>query len=146
MADYLNKDGLSRFKTKILAKMDDLIKSTVTSINGLRGDVTIAIPPTPKSYVIETWSDSSSWYRKWSDGYIEQAGIGYGSTMLTFPVPFSDTNYSLVAIPAIMNEGAGSNDIQYRREDKYTNRIYIQLRFNGGGQAGYQFMWYACGF
>lgn len=46
-----------------------------------------------KSYVTETYrsSDGTSWYRKWSDGFIEQAGqISTGaSTVINFLTPFS---------------------------------------------------------
>lgn len=29
----------------------------------------------PKAYVTETWRDGAQWYRRWSDGRLEQGGI-----------------------------------------------------------------------
>lgn len=72
----------------------------VTSVNGQTGAVTITVPTTPKAYVTETWKSGEKWYRKWSDGWVEQGGRVYfnddsHSNVLTFPIAFSDTNYTL---------------------------------------------------
>ncbi len=41
-------------------------------------------------------STTGSWYRKWSDGYIEQGGIVVVSTAtVTLPIAFSDANYTI---------------------------------------------------
>ena len=49
-------------------------------------------------YVVETFSDSTSWWRKWSDGWVEQGGIlPTGQTelyTLTFIIPFADNTYT----------------------------------------------------
>ena len=34
-----------------------------------------SIPATPNAYVTQTWRSGTSWYRKWSDGFIEQGVI-----------------------------------------------------------------------
>lgn len=43
-------------------------------------------------HIIETWKspEGTSWYRKWSDGWIEQGGIdnAYESKSVTFSIPF----------------------------------------------------------
>lgn len=55
-----------------------------------------SMPATPNAYITETHRDGSQWYRKWSDGLIEQGGAHYGySHNVTFPTPFSDTNYAI---------------------------------------------------
>nr|DAR03973.1 MAG TPA: tail repeat-like protein [Caudoviricetes sp.] len=57
-----------------------------------------SMPATPKAYITETWKDGSNWYRKWSDGLIEQGGAFLaGSTYptMTFNTPFSNTDYSI---------------------------------------------------
>jgi hypothetical protein len=46
--------------------------------------------------VIETYSNGTSWYRVWSDGWCEQGGRQYVSNAqvaVTFLKPFKDTNY-----------------------------------------------------
>lgn len=47
------------------------------------------------AHVVETWksSNGSSWYRKWSDGWIEQGGPMSTNENVTFHVSFSNTNY-----------------------------------------------------
>ena len=45
------------------------------------------------SYVIETFVDGTSWYRIYSDGWIEQGGRGHGS--VTLKKPYSNANYCL---------------------------------------------------
>lgn len=43
--------------------------------------------------LIETWVSGTSWYRKYSDGWIEQGGRGGGTK--TLPVEMRDTNYNI---------------------------------------------------
>ena len=49
-----------------------------------------------KGFVKETWKSGTSWYRIWSDGWIEQGGyLSWNGawTTLTFNRPFTTTNY-----------------------------------------------------
>ena len=52
-----------------------------------------------KAYITETWSNDTSWYRKYSDGWIEQGGEYTKERdtkiTVTFPVAFKDTNYTI---------------------------------------------------
>ena len=57
-----------------------------------------SIPATPKAYITETWRSGSEWYRKWSNGLIEQGGVIYtrsDSADITFHKPFSGSSYSI---------------------------------------------------
>mgnify|MGYP003288891301 CR=1 FL=1 len=45
-------------------------------------------------YITETWNNGKSWYRKWSDGWIEQGGFR-GTGIVTLHVPFTTTNYNI---------------------------------------------------
>ena len=60
---------------------------------------------TGKAYIVESWKSGTSWYRVWSDGFIEQGFItpkltqtGGGSTgeKVTLVKPFTTTNYGVV--------------------------------------------------
>lgn len=100
MGNWVDKNGLARFKEKLLVKVTNLIadsKGGVSSINGQTGDVTINVPPTPNAYVIEAWSNDTSWYIKYSNGWVEQGGevstTTGSNTVVTFPVPFSKPVY-----------------------------------------------------
>lgn len=52
-----------------------------------------------KAYITEAWSNGTSWYRKYSDGWIEQGGEYTKkrdtNITVTFPVAFKDTNYTI---------------------------------------------------
>lgn len=55
----------------------------------------------PKAYVTETWHSGTSWYRVWSDGFIEQGGkltfTGAASIVreITFNKPFASSMIGL---------------------------------------------------
>lgn len=59
----------------------------------------------PKAYVTKTWRSGAQWYRKWSDGWIEQGGrieltvwTGGPDPCRTFSLPtaFSNATYTTV--------------------------------------------------
>lgn len=59
----------------------------------------------PKAYVTETWRSGAQWYRRWSDGRLEQGGrlklevwTGGNNTHRTFSLPtaFSNATYTTV--------------------------------------------------
>ncbi len=67
-----------------------------------------------KAYVVETYSNGSSWYRLWSDNWLEQGGLfKISNTSITnytieFIKPYSDVNYTVVVCG-----GAGKSVSQY---------------------------------
>ena len=71
------------------------------------------------SYVVEQGSDGSgNWYRRFSNGWVEQGGsLGYGNALtpntntISFPVPFTE-------IPTILIGGAG-----YKGDQTYEGGI-----------------------
>lgn len=58
-----------------------------------------SIPSTPNAYVTTMWRSGVSWYRKWSNGWIEQGGSFTGSerTSISFHLSFSNTDWNIVA-------------------------------------------------
>ena len=54
--------------------------------------------PIPNAYVIETWHNGYNWYRKWSDGFIEQGGKGFqvNAHRITLNTNFSSLNYIVI--------------------------------------------------
>ena len=98
-----------------------------------------------KPYVIETEIDSSYWYRKWSDGWLEQGG-GMDITANTkgailFPLSFEDAASYTPVITGLYEINAGSADAGclwiYSRTDSL-------FRWVNDGPNGSMF-WYACG-
>ena len=80
-------------KTQIQVDIDNI----ATDLNGKADrDLSNATAPVLSApYVVETWRDGTSWYRKWSDGLIEQGGRSTATGAITYYLPFSDTSYSL---------------------------------------------------
>lgn len=45
--------------------------------------------------IIETYRNGTSWYRIWSDDWVEQGGFS-GTATVTLLVPMNDSNYNLL--------------------------------------------------
>lgn len=52
--------------------------------------------PSPLAVLTSVYANGTSWYRVWSDGWIDQGGTAPKDTTVTFLKPFSNSNYSLV--------------------------------------------------
>ncbi len=54
----------------------------------------------PARYVIDAYEDGSHWWRKWSDGWLEQGGYwggsGHTTYVMTFLYPFSSAAFSMI--------------------------------------------------
>ena len=106
--------------------------------------------------LVKSWmaSDGLSWYRKYSDGWIEQGGYvsstaNNSAWELVLPTPFSNTNY--VALRTSGNPdvtdgyyGAQANANYYQIWGKTTTsfRTLQSTTYKSLGK----FTWYACGF
>lgn len=79
------------------------IQNVMSAVNAVQSQV--GELPKPQAYVTETWHSGTSWYRKWSDGWVEQGGrvnaVGYNNKTqnVTFMVTMSNTNYFAVFNP-----------------------------------------------
>lgn len=95
----------------------------------------------PKAYITETWHSGTSWYRKWSDGWIEQGGHGTGSRC-TFSKSFSNKNYSFVVNAS--NDYTSHPDYlaAYEKRGSRTTSSTGITTYSGGADG---WDWYACG-
>ena len=101
-----------------------------------------------KGVLIESWREGTEWYRKYSDGWIEQGGYSDSAqnTELTisFHKPFSDANYTLL--------------VSLSGTEPYNGSLYAGY-FSTWGRTATSFklygyltsstiakMWYACGY
>lgn len=75
------------------------VMSAVAQVQASVGAVEAKPILNAKAYITETWSNDTSWYRKYSDGWIEQGGEYTKerdtNITVTFPVAFKDTNYTI---------------------------------------------------
>ena len=97
-----------------------------------------------KPYIITTGDDGIYWYRKWSDGWLEQGGAldvtANGKGAIIFPLEFASTSY----VPVL----TGSYEINAGSAEAGAVWIYSwtasMVRWVNDGPAGSIF-WYACG-
>lgn len=105
-------------------------KNVVRSVNGTiadsTGNVTISLPDTPMAYVTTTYSNGTTRYRKWSDGFIEI--WMYGDGRFTFPIAFTNANYNVMAL----SPGEGTNGLDSDIYSKSTTKLWI-----GGSSSSY---------
>ena len=97
-----------------------------------------------RRYVKETdkSSDGTKWYRKWSDGWIEQGGVhtfsGTTEQTVTFMKSFSNTDY-IALFMAGSRSGSGA-DISIYLTTKDTSHVGVYPYKSG------KLNWYACGY
>lgn len=91
-------------------------------------------------------SDGSSWYRKWSDGWIEQGGItqsarGDTSRTIKLCTPFSSSNYFVV----VQSYTGGSPSCQYNNFHVIEKSL-SSFSTSAGCVEDIAGLWYACGY
>ena len=109
----------------------------------------VGAPKTPKAYITEVWRNDESWYRVWSDGWIEQGGIYLHDDVqkvakITFPKPFSKK--PLMAHKTNISGSQTDSYVWYSFTAIFgcsSTNLEVEMPKNGrlGG-----FYWYACGF
>lgn len=94
----------------------------------------------PKAHITTTWHSGTSWYRKWSDGWIEQGGrITTSTPTISFHTAFKDTNYT---ITVSQNGSASANVSRVAISARATSNFTIQHIEN----AMLPFSWFAYGY
>lgn len=107
--------------------------------------------PIPNAYVIETWHNGYNWYRKWSDGFIEQGGRysktapGGGGGTVSLNISFKDTSYILSLTSLVKSSGI---DV---KKDSITTSSFSYSHYNlasddTGLYSTTEITWYACGY
>lgn len=122
------------------------IQNVMSAVNAVQANLTqiesdIAQIPQPSAYVTQTWVSGTQWYRRWSNGWLEQGGHGSGNTC-TFPTVFSNINYTFV-----VNHSSGYNShpdwlaCYEHRTRRETSTTGVTTYENNSG-----WDWYACGY
>lgn len=113
-----------------------------------RNDGSLSIDSKKMIYVYEVWKDGTNWYRKWSDGWVEQGGyvkVGGNNDAFytgTFNTAFLTTNISLVA----------TNANEYNNNSQWQGQIgVVVLSATKFKETSYTadrspFYWYASGY
>lgn len=124
----------------------DEIKSALATIQAQLGQLE------SRRYVKETGksSDGTSWYRKWSDGFIEQGGrvnaVAYNNKTknVTFMTPMSNTNYFAVSNPIDSEHRAW--DLSSRVSLLTLNGMTVKGSTNSNNSYTGACTWYVCGY
>lgn len=124
----------------------DEIKSTLATIKTQLGQLE------SRRYVKETGksSDGTSWYRKWSDGFIEQGGrvnaVAYDDKTknVTFMTPMSNTNYFAVSNP--LDSIHSLWDLSSRVSLFMLDGMTVKGSANSKGAYTGVCTWYVCGY
>lgn len=93
----------------------------------------------PEAHITTTWHVGTSWYREWSDGWIEQGGrvtTSTATTTISFNAAFKDTNYT---ITVSQNGSSGSRVAISARDTSNFTIAHIE-------NAMLPFSWFACGY
>ena len=97
------------------------------------------------SFIVESWrsDDGSSWYRKYSDGWIEQGGVtpsvNADSYTVTLNTPFTAANYHVNFITTgTEKDGSFGHCVSARTNTTFTMYDYLMN--------GVPVLWYACGY
>ncbi len=97
-----------------------------------------------KPYVTQSYINGTSWYRVWSDGWIEQGGRAVSFNTVTLPKTFKNTNYTLQ-----MQIISGEYCMGVTVSSINTNSFYFGTATHGGvheDKPNVTCMWHACGF
>ena len=98
-------------------------------------------------HLVETWksADGSSWYRKYSDGWIEQGSTvknvtGEYTASITLLVPFTTTEYT-ISVSGVSSQNGPYSDVgtlQAKTKTSFTHSFYNNVAVDP--------TWYACGY
>lgn len=100
--------------------------------------------------IIGGWSGDGWFYRKYSDGFIEQWGMAQtvesGDTIITFPTPFRNGLYNIQlssVSPAYQNN---FYNVSMQAYSYSTTSFYVEVMNGQTKRLSAPFAWYACGF
>lgn len=90
------------------------------------------------SCIIESWENSSRglWYKKWSNGLIEQGLAGNGPAEVTFPTPFLRSDKTRFYKPGLFCSDTTAYSPTFVVQSDSLTGAAVSPRINGGGNGG----------
>ena len=99
-----------------------------------------------KPYLQTTGDDGAYWYRKWSDGWLEQTGqstiMGGITTYVALPVPFKNNTYTCLVTFYCDNLTADSTEIIKLWPH---DQAYDSFKCTNGSEVTGRLVWYVYG-
>lgn len=96
--------------------------------------------------VVQNYVNGTSWYRVWSDGWIEQGGyltMTANVTTLTFLKSFTNTNYTIVGTKG---RGNTTNSRVVNLSNLTAKTVDVSIPYANALATDYNVNWYACGY
>lgn len=104
-----------------------------------------SISSSPEAYITETWHSGESWYRKWSDGFIEQGGrtqVKRYSDTVTLHTAYTSNQYTVVLSPTHIESNYYSLVVEALRITKTSFDISYTSEYEVKGACS----WYTAGY
>lgn len=115
-----------------------------------RNDGSLNIDSKKMIFVYDAWTNGTSWYREWSDGWLEQGGINrvhlFNGTLqtLTLLKSYKTASYTITGIGVKKSRVWGYASIE---EDSVTTTSFKYAGMGSSSQDGIvDFYWYTCGY
>jgi len=123
-------------KTNIEVDIDEVM----TDLNGKVDKADLS----PVQCVVETYVNGKSWYRVWSDGWLEQGGLCTSHNLQTISLlkPFNNTDYSINLTETALANSAIDTSRNDQIISKTTSSFYCYIN-NSNNVGAY---WKACGY
>ena len=100
-----------------------------------------------KAYVVETYSNGSSWYRLWSDNWLEQGGIFNGaSSNLVYLKEFGTVNYNIIVTPSVITTSNTKHTLCRNKTTVGCELLTCEYGHDGATDKNYNHNWYASGY
>lgn len=159
--DHATYPGMFRIKAEdgtneyvLLGKPDGTLtwggKNVVRSVGGVAADAAGNVNLGDVLRVVASWSNGGFWYRKYSDGWIEQGGIVGVQSWLNNPtvqlntnMPFTNTNYTVI-VSAYNSKGGKDSGTSFSPCVNTKTTSSFNVDYSNSTDMG--LIWYACGY
>lgn len=102
--------------------------------------------PSVNAYVVETYHSGKSWYRVWSDGFVEQGGFTdspYAQVItVTLIKPLTTTNYTIL----LSCVGGSESAVRVQSGQQTTTSFQTYRYYTGNGKGSGSLYWEALGY
>lgn len=148
---------------EILAAADKAISDALTETGGTTtADLLSAVSrveaglaeklSSSTAHIVESWANGYSWWRKYSDGWVEQGGRTYLTVakekVVTFPNAFGDNKYSIsFTVERDTSTSSGSTDDTTVVLSSPSTTSFTAYMYDAGNNSFSTYVrWFACGY
>ena len=132
------------FRAVDYSEFSNIVSSPITALCTTNGTTASSASSTEPAVVVKNYKNGYSWYRVWSDGWIEQGGqntTDSAEATITLLYKFTATNYYVNLQMVNQRSGSQQNITPYSKTVSNFKRTC-----NGGTEYKNPIAWYACGY